>query len=294
MPTLNFNEMMATDCGSVLQQGLKHMIFRLILAEAIILILSSSLAAQTATQRTLFAAGNWTVTETIDPDDTGSGSCHVETLSGANQLFTLEGQSDNLFEIAFWDNRWKIKKANVSIVVAVDNSEWPMDGTANTENIGYRFDDKAPAHRFIKEVAAGNRVTVMDDFGREIATFSLAGSSAALSAFSKCWARLQASGTTEVSSATSVGFGGTLKDSTGVIYSVERDGDGSGVLLESTNTGGTEHESFGLFDGCLVFSFRYGYGIWGWENAGFFINFDNASFSFPVGKFPTEIVSCKT
>ena len=95
------------------------MVFRLILAQLILLLAATSLAAQT--EKTLVQKGAWRVIENVSNVEGESNYCYAEASAGANQIFLFEGQQNEALTLSVWDDRWDIplKPITFTIVVAL-------------------------------------------------------------------------------------------------------------------------------------------------------------------------------
>ena len=58
-------------------------------------------------------------------------------------------------------------------------------------NVSAKMSDRALAKGVLRMIAEGNRLAVQNLAGKNLASYSLRGSSAAMSAFTDCWNRLQ-------------------------------------------------------------------------------------------------------
>jgi len=86
-----------------------------------------------------------------------------------------------------FDNSWNISDRPIRFLIDVDYSRWTMDGQGSGIGISLTMSDPEAAGRFLVELMEGRAIAVMNDDTRRLATFSLRGSSAAISELFDCW-----------------------------------------------------------------------------------------------------------
>jgi hypothetical protein len=168
------------------------MTFRKIIASAALLIASTAaFTAPVQAERLLVQKGDWSVTEALFPDEPTANLCYAESFSGAYLRLHIFGYPGNEMEIVAWDDRWKLQSRPLTWVISVDGVSWPLDGKDDYNNVSAKMSDRALAKGVLRMIAEGNRLAVQNLAGKNLASYSLRGSSAAMSAFTDCWNRLQ-------------------------------------------------------------------------------------------------------
>lgn len=137
----------------------------------------------------LFTRGAWYVELTHDTSD-GELWCSAETRNNEAQTFSVTTYDDGGVILFVFDNRWALAPRDVDFIVNIDRQRWTINGYADDIGISVTLDDKDQADDFLYDLARGNSVAVANADGRRIASFSLSGSSAALSTLMDCWSSI--------------------------------------------------------------------------------------------------------
>lgn len=167
------------------------MIFRKTAALITLLSATLTIGTQARSETLLIQKGDWSVTEALFPDEPTANLCYAESVSGAYLRFHIFGFPGNEMEIVAWDDRWKLQTRSLTWIVSVDGVSWPLEGKLDYNNVSAKMSDRALAIGLIEMIAKGNRLTVQNTAGKDLASYSLRGSSAAMDAFTDCWNRLQ-------------------------------------------------------------------------------------------------------
>lgn len=137
----------------------------------------------------LFARGAWTVEHTYATSD-GSVWCSADTTNRAGQALSLTTYDYGGAALLVFDPSWSLAEREVAFRIDVDHSQWDVAGSADGMAVSVVLDGSEPAMQFLRELGEGTAVAVYNDGGRRLATFSLAGSRAALESLAECWARI--------------------------------------------------------------------------------------------------------
>lgn len=170
--------------------------YRITVAALISAIASTVAYAQDDTKSVLLERDGWSVNELIFNDGSQSSKCDALTYSeDRKQVLTVSGYDydHDTITVTVKDKSWKIEDRPVSYVIGTGTSKWTANGRAWDTYISSNIESHALSQRFMKEVATGDRLTFVTDSGSPLASFSLRGSSAAMSVMADCWARLQSS-----------------------------------------------------------------------------------------------------
>lgn len=134
----------------------------------------------------LFTRGSWYVELTHDTSD-GELWCSAETRNNEAQVFSVTTYDDGAVILFVFDDRWDLAPRSIDFVVNIDRQRWTISGDADGIAISVSLDDKDQADDFLVDLARGGSVSVANTDERRIASFSLSGSSAALSTLMECW-----------------------------------------------------------------------------------------------------------
>lgn len=152
----------------------------------LLVVFASSTSAQRYESQTLFSRGDWAVELTHDTSD-GTLWCNATTSNQRAQSFSLTAYQSNNLTMFVFDNSWNISDRPIRFLIDVDYSRWTMDGQGSGIGISLTMSDPEAAGRFLVELMGGRAIAVMNDDTRRLATFSLRGSSAAISELFDCW-----------------------------------------------------------------------------------------------------------
>ncbi len=141
----------------------------------------------------LFNRGAWYVELTHDTED-GQLWCSGETRNNSAQTFSVTTYDDGAVVLFVFDNSWNLAPRAVNFIVYIDRQRWTISGDADGVAISVALDGKDKADEFLVDLARGNSVAVANADDRRIASFSLSGSSAALSTLMDCWSSILVGG----------------------------------------------------------------------------------------------------
>ncbi|OYU19582.1 MAG: hypothetical protein CFE34_04560 [Rhodobacteraceae bacterium PARR1] len=138
-----------------------------------------------AQSEVVFSHKHWTV-EAVAFDD-GSFGC-VAQVSAPGDSFSLWVLQDQTVKLQFYSDDWQFEEGTADLMIAIDRrSPWTLNDADLYENsVLFTLGDDDAAFGFIKEVARGSRLYLMDDSGDGVKDYSLAGSSASISALGEC------------------------------------------------------------------------------------------------------------
>ncbi len=119
--------------------------------------------------------------------DDGSISC-IARVNKPDSAFAIWGHQRNPIQIQFWDRDWNFTPANEDIIVQIDRRpRWDLGNAELTgKNVWFTLPAGDAPIRFLREIKQGNSVVLMSATGKRIDSWSLAGSSAAMSVLADC------------------------------------------------------------------------------------------------------------
>ncbi|QFT96483.1 hypothetical protein FIU85_04140 [Roseovarius sp. THAF8] len=137
-------------------------------------------------ERKLFAKGAWEVELT---HNTSSGSlwCSADTFNRNSQSMSIVAYENNSLALFLFDQDWSLTPRPVRFFLDIDYSRWDMTGNAEDIGVSLQMTDAQAAIKFLKELKKGSAVAVYTVEERRLATFSLSGSSAAITSLFECW-----------------------------------------------------------------------------------------------------------
>lgn len=138
----------------------------------------------------LFSHKAWSVEVTHDASD-GTLWCNAETTNRNGQSFNVLTFDNGYAAVGIYDSRWKLRKRPISFIIDIDYSRWNIDGTGEDQSVSIGLTDSEKAGDFLQELSDGAAVAVYNADEKRIASFSLAGSSAALLKLMECWEAIQ-------------------------------------------------------------------------------------------------------
>ena len=160
------------------------MYFRMGLAAA--LIAASAGGADAQQTEILFSHKHWEVS--IVGWDDGSVGCVAE-VKAPGESFSIWTFPDGAVQLQFYSTAWEFGEGQTAdLGVQIDRrAPWSLTGAELYQNsvLFYLPDDQAGVN-FITEVARGNRLYLRDADGTDVQDYSLAGSSASISALVDC------------------------------------------------------------------------------------------------------------
>lgn len=151
--------------------------------------LSGAAHAQPFDTQRLFSRGAWSVEMTHDTAD-GDLWCVAATRNARGQFFALTAFDSGSIALLVTDPGRQLTPRAVRFLVDIDYSRWTIEGTARDIGVSIVMNDAPQAARFIRQLQRGNAVAVLNDPGQRLATFSLRGSWAAITALMTCWNRI--------------------------------------------------------------------------------------------------------
>jgi hypothetical protein len=158
--------------------------FRFGLAVGIAALASGGAYAQQS--EVLFSHKHWEVS--IVGWDDGSVGCVAE-VKAPGESFSIWTFPDGAVQLQFYSTQWEFGEGQTAdLGVQIDRrAPWSLTGAELYQNsvLFYLPDSKAGVD-FISEVARGNRLYLRDDDGSDVQNYSLAGSSASISALVDC------------------------------------------------------------------------------------------------------------
>lgn len=154
-----------------------------------VLLNTHGLNAQQYETRQLLSKGHWQVSLTHNTQQ-GNLWCDASTVNNRNQRFGITAYDQGELALFIFDQGWSLRKRSVRFLIDIDYNRWTIDGIADGIGVSLVFVDVDKATRFLKQLMRGNAVAVYNDTERRIATFSLSGSSAAISTLMDCWNRI--------------------------------------------------------------------------------------------------------
>ncbi len=151
------------------------------------------MAADTTT--TVFQHKHWQV-EYVKWDD-GTSACLAE-VSATNESFSVWVYPDESIRLQFYSTAWEFGEANdtANLEVQIDRRrKWTLSNAELYKNsVLFNLPDSDQAVKFLLEVAGGTRLYLRSEDGSSVQDYSLAGSSASMSALIDCAKGMQAPG----------------------------------------------------------------------------------------------------
>ncbi len=153
---------------------------------AVALLATSVGGASAQESEVLFAHKHWQVS-VVGWDD-GSIGCVAE-VTAPGESFSIWTFPDGAVQLQFYSSAWSFGEGQTAdLGVQIDRrAPWNLTGAELYQNsvLFYLPDDQAGVN-FITEVARGNRLYLRDADGVDVQNYSLAGSSASISALVDC------------------------------------------------------------------------------------------------------------
>ena len=139
--------------------------------------------------RTIFSKGAWAVEVTYDTEDNNFW-CAASSTNRQDQTFSVVTYDNNTMSIFFFDDRWNLAPRKVDFLIDVDDERWTVTGDADGFGLSAVLDDGESAGDFVDNLMWGNAVALLNTDQRNLATFSLNGSAAAMGQLIECWDRI--------------------------------------------------------------------------------------------------------
>lgn len=161
-----------------------------ILSALICLFLAASAAlADRYESQVVFRKGQWLVELTHDSED-GSLWCSASTENRLDQSFDITAFDDGQLTLFVFDHSWDLRPREIRFLVDIDRSRWTMDGFGDGISVSLTMNEADAAERFLRQLQRGINVRVYNESERQLATFSLRGSSASINQLFECWDRI--------------------------------------------------------------------------------------------------------
>lgn len=158
------------------------------------LIAATAGLAQAQQSEVLFSHKHWKV-EVVGWDD-GSVGCVAE-VSAPGESFSIWTFPDGAVQLQFYSTAWSFGEGDTAdLEVQIDRrGPWSLTAAELYENsVLFYLPDSQAGVNFINEVARGNRLYLRDIDGSDVQNYSLAGSSASITALIDCGGVIQAPG----------------------------------------------------------------------------------------------------
>jgi len=163
--------------------------FRMGVAAAMIAVAAGSADAQQS--EILFSYKHWQV-EVVGWDD-GSVGC-VAQVTAPGESFSVWTFPDGAVQLQFYSTAWSFGEGDTAdLEVQIDRrAPWSLTGAELYQNsVLFYLPDNQAGVNFINEVARGNRLYLRSAEGSDVQNYSLAGSSASISALVDCGEAIQ-------------------------------------------------------------------------------------------------------
>lgn len=134
----------------------------------------------------LFSHKHWEVS--IVGWDDGSVGCVAE-VKAPGESFSIWTFQDGAVQLQFYSTTWEFGEGQTAdLGVQIDRrAPWSLTGAELYQNsVLFYLPNSDAGGDFIAEVARGNRLYLRDDDGSDVQNYSLAGSSASISALVDC------------------------------------------------------------------------------------------------------------
>lgn len=150
------------------------------------MIVASAGMASAQQSEVLFSHKHWEVS--IVGWDDGSVGCVAE-VKAPGESFSIWTFADGSVQLQFYSTAWEFGEGQTAdLGVQIDRrAPWSLTGAELYQNsVLFYLPDSNAGVNFITEVARGNRLYLRDDDGADVQNYSLAGSSASISALVEC------------------------------------------------------------------------------------------------------------
>ena len=144
-------------------------------------------AAQAEAQyKTLYQHKAWEV-QVVGFDD-GTLSCLAQ-VSDANESFTIWADAEYLVKLQFYSADWDFGEGETAdLEVEIDRrSPWTLNAAElYLQSVLFNLPNSDTGTKFLLEVVKGNTLFLRDKDGKDVRSYSLAGSSASIQALTNC------------------------------------------------------------------------------------------------------------
>jgi len=161
---------------------------RVIAAFASVLLCLASVpqtaSAQESDRTVLLESRDWYVVyHTADAD--GDPFCMAATENDRGQEFKLL-RWEVMTILAVSDDTWDIEERDLEFDMAIGRSRWNMQGKGKDDEVYLRIDRDDDFPELLSDLRRSNTARLSNADGKQLATFSLAGSSAAIGEMELC------------------------------------------------------------------------------------------------------------
>lgn len=119
--------------------------------------------------------------------DDGTFACSAEVGTG-NSNFLIWADATNNASLQFYNKSWSFDGGTADVELRIDRrASWTLnDAKLDQSSVFFTLVDEESSYRFLREVMAGNHLSLYSSSGSRIERYSLAGSHASILALSKC------------------------------------------------------------------------------------------------------------
>lgn len=172
------------DAGVIAMKFIKSVVAAVTLAAAVVPATITPAAAQQS--EVLFQHKHWKV-ELVAWDD-GTLGC-VAQVEAPGESFSIWTFQDESVQLQFYSTAWQFGEGqSADLQVQIDRK--PLWNLTNAElyqnSVLFTLPDSDAGVDFIVEVAAGNRLYLRDNGGKDVQNYSLSGSRASIDALIEC------------------------------------------------------------------------------------------------------------
>ncbi len=142
-------------------------------------------AADLVDSQVVYSHRQWEVL--VAAFDDASISC-IARVSKSGSTFAIWADGNSSALLQFWDKSWSFDSGTEDIVVQIDRrAKWDLSNAELSSNsVWFELPNSNDAERFLREVINGNTVKLFNSGGRQINSWSLAGSAASINALIEC------------------------------------------------------------------------------------------------------------
>ncbi len=142
-------------------------------------------AAPAQQSEIVFSRKAWQVELVAFDDGTFGCVAHVTRPRGSFSVWIFE---DDTARLQFFSDEWEFEGGTADLEIQIDRrGPWTLTNAELYENsVLFNLPDSRDGKRFIREVAAGNKLILRDDDGEQVRQFTLAGSAASMLALAEC------------------------------------------------------------------------------------------------------------
>ncbi len=151
--------------------------------------LAPNASAQQYESEKLFSKVAWSVEVTYDSSD-AEFWCDATTINRNSQALSVVAYDSDVLALFVFDQAWSLRPRAVRFVIDIDRSRWEIDGQSQESSVSVTMNDVEKTTRFLRQLQRGNSVAVYNEKLSRLATFSLSGSSAAITALFDCWNKI--------------------------------------------------------------------------------------------------------